>query len=239
MDNLELKQKQYNFAMELYENKKIYQKFGKLISITNVFIQFILLYLILPMELSILWNIFAFVIAYILADFINGLVHMYMDNNENYTSIAGPFVASFHLHHRTPLYKKNKILIVYFNESGSKIWLAIFEILTLIIILKFNIGAITAHILIYFFILSCIAELSHYLCHVSNSKFVEFLRKIRLLLGKKHHGRHHLQDNVNYAFLNGMTDPIINLIAKKFYSGYKNGTDKHYKYYQGNDTKNR
>jgi len=237
--NTELKQKQFVAAMNLYENKRIYQLFGKFISTINISLQVIIAYLVIPTRIGIWWQISSFVIAYILTDFINGLVHMYMDNNDNYESIAGPLIASFHLHHRTPLYKKNNILLVYFNESGSKIWLSGVLIVATIVIGMFNINGIVAYIILYFSILSSIAELSHYLCHVSNTRLVKFLRRIGLLLNKRHHGKHHIQDNVNYAFLNGISDPLINIIAEVFYPGYKNTTDKHYAYYKGEDTKNR
>jgi len=39
--------------------------------------------------------------------------------------------------------------------------------------------------------------------------------------------RHHRLDNVNYAFLNGMTDPLINWIAAVYYHGYQKTTDQH------------
>lgn len=238
-NNIESKQKQFILAMDLYENKKIYQLFGKFISTINISLQVIIIYLVIPMHIGALWQIFSFIVAYVLTDFINGLVHMYMDNNDNYESIAGPLIASFHLHHRTPLYTKKNILVVYFNESGSKIWLSIFMIIAAIVIGMFNVNGIVAYIILYFSILSSIAELSHYLCHVSNAKSSKFLRKIGFLLNKPHHGKHHMEDNVNYAFLNGISDPLINVIAKSLYAGYKNNTDKHYTYYNGNDTKNR
>ena len=50
---------------------------------------------------------------------------------------------------------------------------------------------------------------------------------MRILLSKKHHMKHHLKDNTNYAFLNGMTDFSINIIAKHLYNGYKNNSDLH------------
>jgi hypothetical protein len=65
------------------------------------------------------------------------------------------------------------------------------------------------------------------------------MRRSGLLLSKRHHGRHHIEDNVNYAFLNGMSDPLINIIAKKLYPGYKSTTDLHYALYEGKGTKNR
>lgn len=238
-DNLSTKQKQFNLAMDMYESRKVYKVFGKFISIINVSLQILLAVIIFPQNIGLKFQIIAFVLAYIFADLINGLVHMYMDNNENYESIAGPLIASFHLHHHKPLYKKNNIFLVYFNESGSKIWLAGFLIITIFSLFIFNINPIVLYTIFYFSVISCIAEVSHYLCHVSNSKVVDLFRKTGLLLGKRHHGRHHIEDNVNYGFLNGMTDPIINLVAKKFYKGYKTGTDTHYMHYHGKGTNNR
>lgn len=234
-----LKQNQFNYAMKLYETKPVYQNFNKIVSIINMLLQITLAFFIFQEKISLVWHIIVFFIAFYMTDFINGLVHMYMDNNENYNSIWGPFIASFHLHHKTPLYKKNPILLVYFNESGSKIWLAIFQILFVIGYFIIKINPVLAYGVIYFIILSCIAEVSHYSCHVSESKLGEFLRKIGFLMNKKHHAKHHLQDNVNYAFLSGISDTLINVIAKKYYGGYKNSTDKHYENYSGSGTKNR
>jgi hypothetical protein len=55
----------------------------------------------------------------------------------------------------------------------------------------------------------------------------------------RYHARHHRNDNVQYAFLNGMSDPLLDLIARKFYTGYKTTTDNHYARYAGPDTANR
>lgn len=237
--DLYLKQKQFNQAMFLYESKARYQIFNRSISTGNILLQIFSAYLILPLPLPLSLRILSFVIAYFLADFINGLIHMYMDNNSNYTSIGGPFIASFHLHHKNPRYKKNPLWIVYFNESGSKVWLLPFLLLLVVVTYLNILPNFILHTLCLFGIISSIAEVSHYLCHNSQSKFVRFLGDIGILMTKKHHGRHHAEDNVNYAFLNGLTDPLINLIAKSIYSGYKDGTDKHYANYIGAGTSNR
>jgi hypothetical protein len=117
---LALKQQQFNAAMELYEKNSTYTGIGKLVSVLNVSLQVYLLYLVLPLSLGWPLQVLAFFTAYLAADFLNGLIHMYMDNNESYDSPAGPMIAAFHLHHRTPLYKKNPLPIVYFNESGRR-----------------------------------------------------------------------------------------------------------------------
>jgi len=235
MDNIKLKQSQFIVAIERYKNKSIYKIFDKCIAILNVSLQIILACLIFRFRINWFQHFFLFIIAYFFADFINGLVHMYMDSNDNYDSIAGPLIANFHLHHRTPLYKKNNVIIVYFNESGSKIWLCGFMLIFLILINIFNVNPIVSYGLFYFCVLSSVAEVSHYLCHVSNSKVVDFFMKIYILLNKKHHAKHHIEDNVNYAFLNGMSDILINNVANRFYYGYKNTTDKHYAFYKDNE----
>jgi sterol desaturase/sphingolipid hydroxylase (fatty acid hydroxylase superfamily) len=143
-------------------------------------------------------HLLSFLIAFILADFWNGLVHIYMDNNEKYEGFWGPFIASFHLHHRTPKYKEKPVPLVYFDESGSKIWMAPVEIL--VIAFLFKLSLFTAFTFLYFFILSSFAELSHYFFHTVDGKLIKFMQKINFILNKKHHAKHHMNDNINYAF---------------------------------------
>lgn len=225
--------------MERYEKAGIYKTIYKTVSVVNVSLQLYLLYLVLPVSIGVPLQIAAFAMAYSAADFINGLVHMFMDGNDDYDSPAGPLIAAFHLHHRTPLYKKNNILLVYFNESGAKNWLVGYLLMAAILIKTASIHPALAYFMVYFGILSSVAEVSHYCCHVTDSRTARYLRYLGLLLSKKHHGRHHIADNVNYAFLNGFTDPILNVIARKYSRGYKNTTDKHYATYAGSGTANR
>jgi hypothetical protein len=230
---LELKQQQFNAAMELYEGRKRYKLFGRFVAITIVSLQIYIFSRALAHEIGFWWQVTSLVAAYFITDFINGLVHLYMDHNDNYESPAGPLIANFHLHHRTPRYQDNNIFIVYINETGSKIWL-IFYLVAVVILFHLRIvNPILLYILTYAGILSSIAEVSHYLCHNSNSPVVIFLMRIRLLLPKREHARHHLQDNQSYTFLNGLTNPLIDFIARRFYTGYKHNTDLHYATYSG------
>jgi len=48
-----------------------------------------------------------------------------------------------------------------------------------------------------------------------------------------HHKEHHAKDNVGYAFLNGMSDVLIDKIANKLYAGYQQHTDRHFENYKG------
>ncbi len=231
-DELEIKQDQFIDAMSRYHATPNYERFNLTISITNVSLQAYLLAHLPFSSLSLGWHLIAFFCSFVIADFINGLVHLYMDNNDNYESLAGPLIAAFHLHHVKLRYTENPVLKVYFNESGYKIWLVPYLLVTAALLQTNILSGMTLSILIYVGVLSSISEVSHFLCHNSKSPFVRQLQNMRILLSPKHHARHHTEDNVNYAFLNGMTDPAINLLAKVFYKGYKEGTDLHINKYQ-------
>ena len=62
-----------------------------------------LVYRIWPQSIGAGWQVLAFLTAYLLTDLINGLVHMYMDNNDRHDSLAGPLFANFYLHHKIPV----------------------------------------------------------------------------------------------------------------------------------------
>ena len=113
------KQQQFNAAMDKFEHMPVYVLIGNTVSFVNVTLQAVLVVLAFQRSIPLLNHILTLAVAYVLADFVNGLVHMYMDNNQDYLSPVGPLVASFHLHHRTPLYKRNPIPVVYYHESGA------------------------------------------------------------------------------------------------------------------------
>jgi len=224
--------------MDKYHNSKRYGYVYKIVSVLNVAMQFYLFFLLFSLDIPPFLWVLVLGIAYFLTDFINGYVHMYMDNNHNYSSIMGPFIASFHMHHRHPQYRSFPLLKIYFNESGSKFWLVFFLIIT-ICLSFFEVNDYLLAVLIFIGILSSVAEVSHFLCHNGESKTVKFLQKTYFLLSPKHHKNHHLKDNQSYAFLNGMSDFLLDRIAKKVYKGYQNGADIHAMAYEGKDTANR
>lgn len=239
MDPLAVKQAQFNAAIERYERMPMFRWTGKLVSLVNVGLQLGMLALLLSQSIGWLAQLVVFVAAYAVADFVNGWVHLYMDNSDNYEASTGPFFAAFHLHHRTPRYRRRPIPVVYYQEAGAKLWLALVEIAMLATIGLGWVNGAIGFFMLYFAVLSCVAEVSHYLCHVPPTRLGRFLGRVGILLSSRYHGQHHRQDNVQYAFLNGMTDPVLNWIAKRYYSGYKSTTDLHYAAYVGNDTKNR
>ena len=225
--------------MELYNSRSIFKLLSLSVSVVNVSLQLYLLYLVWPKPIGAVGQMISLLTAYFVTDFINGLVHMFMDNNDRYDSPVGPLIANFHMHHKIPQYKKHNLLVVYFTESGSKIWLVGY---LLSVLLLFGISVVdptVLHVLVYVGILSSIAEVSHYLCHSSISVVAEYMGRCGLLLSKRHHARHHLQDNISYAFLNGATDPILNMIASACCKGYKQNSDLHYAHYEGENSENR
>ena len=235
---LSSKQQEFNLAMKKYHENKRYQYIYLLVSVLNVGMQLYLVGLLFTLHFEWYGFVAVFLLSYFVTDFINGYVHMYMDNNENYNSLVGPFIASFHLHHRTPNYREFSVARIYFNESGTKFWLVLFLMLTILLSLflpnpYFLLGLTLVGIL------SSVAEVSHFLCHNAKSKTVLFLQKIGLLLSMEHHINHHKKDNQSYAFLNGMSDFLLDRIAKRFYGGYKEHSDLHSEGYEGEDTGNR
>lgn len=236
---LSVKQSQFNNAMERYNSMSRYKILGVSVSLANVSLQLYLLYLVRPISIGAGWQLLSLFAAYLVTDFVNGLVHMFMDNNDRYDSPAGPLIANFHLHHKTPQYKTRNLLVVYFNESGSKIWLVGYLLAVLLVYSVPGVDPVLLYFLLYVGILSSVAEVSHYLCHSSTSAVAVLLGNCGLLLSKRHHALHHLQDNCSYAFLNGATDPLLNLIASACCRGYKQNTDLHYLTYAAPDSEAR
>lgn len=247
MDDTQDQYKAFAEAMQRYHQYDFYQQAGVFVSVIVVLLQAITFFqvtLTLCQEKYSANGVIVtalLILAYLLADFVGGLVHLYMDNNTYYQSVAGPFIAAFHLHHKQPVYKKRHPMKVYFDESGTKWWLAGYLILLMLAQFMHVLSLNANMFLVAFSLFSSVAELSHYWCHnaTNENKIIRFLQRYRILLTMKHHRHHHLYDNNNYAFLNGITDPLINLIAKYYYQGYKNHADLHALAYVGEQTDNR
>ena len=185
--------------------------------------------------------LFTLFVAYLMTDFFNGLVHMLVDNNTNYTSRVGPFIAAFHMHHYTVKYTEKNPLKIYFTESGHKFWLGFYLIALVSLQRLVNLNETINLGLVAFGLFSSLAEVSHYWCHnpPKHNALITFLQKYRILLSLRHHRLHHIQDNTHYAFLNGISDPLLNVIARTFFNGYKNRSDEHVaKYMKSHPTLN-
>ena len=240
--HLDVKIKEYKIAIEKYQNVPLYTRVEIFIAVMVVSLQIATFTQLIHQydATSIITILITLFIAYIATDFINGLVHMIVDNSTNYTSVVGPYVAAFHLHHTRLTYQNKHVIKIFFYESGHKIWLFFYLWILCFSQHLFHLNFCFNLFLVAIGFLSSLAELSHFWCHNSTrgNALVRWLQKYRILLSMKHHRIHHTDDNVNYAFLNGMTDPFLNKIAHYFYRGYKNFSDRHVMAYERNEKMN-
>lgn len=244
MSTLNKKIQAFQQAMDKYHQHWYYHQLHVITAFIIITMQGFSLYFLLSqlstLSLNITFVLPVLILAYLLTDFINGLIHMYMDNNTHYKSIVGPLIAAFHLHHKQPIYKKRPALLVYYLESGPKFWLIPYLIGLLYLQTYYSLSPYFNLLFVSIGILSSFAELSHYWCHNSSqNKIIYILQKCYLLLPKKHHMKHHIEDNKNYAFLNGLSDLLINVIAHYCYPGYKQHADQHVFFYKSKQTSNR
>jgi hypothetical protein len=166
-NKLDRKVNEFIQAIQKYLDHKSYKSFETLVSFLVITLQAITLFnLIYTYEnTSYFYCTLVLVIAYVATDFVNGLVHMYMDNNTYYTSFFGPYIAAFHLHHAKSIYQIRHPLKVYFDESGTKFWLLVY--LFFLVSIQLN-GSLSVPLnvgLVAFGIFSSVADLSHYWCH--------------------------------------------------------------------------
>lgn len=239
MHHHDAKVDQFATAIEKYNINPYYKRLELVFASLIVLMQFVSMVHLVQSYRYQGWFLLliTLVITYLATDFFNGLIHMIVDNTTYYDSLAGPFIAAFHLHHVRAKYPKKSAAAIYFNESKQKFWL--FSYLILLLGLQHCVN-LNSHLnlgLVAFGVLSSVAEVSHYWCHHAppNNTFIYYLQKWRILLSMRHHSLHHKQDNINYAFLNGFSDPLLNIIARCFFSGYKHNSDIHVSSYMNNN----
>jgi hypothetical protein len=240
---LDQKVSEFSNAIKKYNTASVYTSVEMLLAIAILTLQILSVVQVIQTYhyhggLCFLFTLLA---AYLITDFVNGLVHMLVDNNTNYTSRVGPFIAAFHMHHYTLKYTEKNPLKIYFTESGHKFWLGFYLIGLTVLQQAFSLNENLNLGLVAFGLFSSIAEVSHYWCHnpPKNNALIAFLQEHRVLLSLKHHRLHHIQDNMNYAFLNGISDPLLNVIARNFFNGYKNRSDEHVaRYIKGHQSVN-
>lgn len=232
------KAQEFKQAMETFHRNPFYNRVSTVVSTIIIPLQALSLAW-MEWTLSPIHYVVLFLAAYVIADFVNGLVHMFMDNNNDYTSIVGPLNAIFHLHHKHPRYTDRHPVLIYIFETGAKNWLLPYMALLVYAQSISLLPPSLSFVLVMVGILSSFAEVSHFLCHNSTSSVVRFLQKWGVLLHPAHHAIHHEADNVNYAFLNGSTDFLLNTIARHTCKGYMERSDLHVGAYDGPKNSNR
>src|SRR3990167_465873 len=163
-NHLANKIKDYEAAIEKYKNISWYTRIEIFFSIVVMTLQIVTIVTLFHQynATSFIAIIFTLLISYFFTDFINGLVHMIVDNNQSYSSIVGPFVAAFHLHHVKLTYQNKHPLKIYFYESGHKIWLVFYLIMISTLQLLTHLNFCLNLCLVGIGVLSSIAELSHF-----------------------------------------------------------------------------
>ncbi len=225
--HLEAKAGEFDAAYRTYVNRPLYTRLLRGNATLIMALQLASLWLMWQLAIPGWGLVLVFLLAYFLTDLLNGLIHLYMDNNDNYRSAVGPYVAAFHIHHKKLRYDERSLCQIYFLESGPKFWLAPFILGTMVL---YGLGVLNhwvALCLLMMGILSSLAEVSHFICHNRDTRLVRALQGARVLLPWSHHARHHDRDNMNYAFLNGLSDPLINWLARRLDLGYRDRTDRH------------
>ncbi|MFA7330001.1 MAG: fatty acid desaturase CarF family protein [Candidatus Delongbacteria bacterium] len=225
-EDLQQKQREFRAALARLESRPVYRLLGWAVSGAVLAGQAALMGLSLQRPVGWPAGLLLLAAAWLLADLLGGLVHLIMDHHQRYTGFFGPLTAAFHLHHRTPRYQDQPLWRVYVHESGFKLWLPPF--LALGLALADPLGPAGLRLWAWVGLLSSVAEVSHYLCHNSGARWARSLAAAGLLLPRREHARHHREDNVSYAFLNGWSNPLLDILARRGFPGYKQGTDRHF-----------
>ena len=124
-NHLDVKVNEYKIAIEKYQNVPLYARVEIFIAVMVVILQIATFTQLIHQydTTSIIAILITLFVAYVATDFINGFVHMIVDNSINYKSVVGPYVAAFKLHHTRLTYQNKHLIKIYFYESGHKIWL--------------------------------------------------------------------------------------------------------------------
>uniref|UniRef100_A0A6C0IMK7 Lipid desaturase domain-containing protein n=1 Tax=viral metagenome TaxID=1070528 RepID=A0A6C0IMK7_9ZZZZ len=167
---------------------------------------------------SLFENVMYVIFSCITADFISGLVHIYLDNSKvNYSeTIIDYFKIGFQVHHLYPIFQW-----VYYKdfqphyEANTIFFINI--VMSIVNILTYN--SLLIHYTLY---LTLVMQMNHYWCHAIITKkhvpyIVHKLQDFGLLLNYKVHAKHHITFDNSFCFVNGICDPIFNYISKHKY----------------------
>ena len=82
---------------------------------------------------------------------------------------------------------------------------------------------LTSYFIFLFLILSPIShKYAHEKLHKRETPFIiDILSEYGILLSPKNHQKHHIENNYNWSFLSGKTDPIFNILTKTLCEKYK------------------
>lgn len=160
------------------------------------------------------FNIFAFVTGYLFADFLSGVVHIYLDHSAVvYDGSYADFARmGFQVHHLYPTFP-------WMMDDAYEPYMecnTIFPYVNAVCLLN----ALTLNIPVVhygaFWVVSF--QAAHYYAHArTHGKVIPFLVKqmqeIGLIIHPQTHQKHHKTFDTNYCILNGFANPLCNYLA--------------------------
>lgn len=172
----------------------------------------------LVINYSLFENVYIFLFASIISDFISGLVHIYLDNSKvNYIeTINDYFKIGFQIHHLFPNFQwtcYNKFQPHY--EANT----IFFSNILISLINVFTYNSLVVYYVLY---LTLIMQMNHYWCHALITKkpvpyIVYKLQDFGLLLYYKKHAKHHSTYDNSFCLLSGCCDPIFDYLYNNKY----------------------
>lgn len=172
-----------------------------------------LFYTFLP-KMTVLNMTVGLLAGFIFADFLSGIAHIFLDHIISHKNpLFGEVAICFNMHHLDPkeITHENPIQLIKTPFSlGSPVMIATIAI-------GYFSGSIWFTLLTFWTITFLVlAQVVHRIAHFGtpSNKVIAFLQKVRILLPSKEHMEHHQNgEQTQFCILNGICNPVVNLIA--------------------------
>jgi len=179
-------------------------------------------------------NVIMFILAYIMADVISAIVHIYLDHSTitNDGSVLDAQRRGFRYHH--PLdHVAKKLLDPTFEPYYEMNY--VYPYALFIIIIANFVNLTLRNFMVYLATMICLFQATHLYAHASilleDPNYIDkahvpwcisLLQKYHIILPPNHHKLHHehKKHGINFAIFHGLTDPLINFIYTSFLKGY-------------------
>jgi hypothetical protein len=194
-----------------------------IIAYISIFI-LILQYLLIYVHLSLILKIIFVIIGLYIADFLTGMIHIFLDNYNRNNKYIKPIAKNFQEHHQTPEHILKKSILELLLETSLYGIPIFFNLINLIFYktLKYkNILKLCILMQITYVISSHLSQITHMLAHKiihitkkdKNTipfKVLNILQSYHIILNPKIHKIHHEKIDRNFPILNGWSNSLIN-----------------------------
>ena len=163
-------------------------------------------------------NIFSFIpilFGWYMADLSDGLLHIYADNRKIYkiTNFHEEVVYSFqYSHHVNPKSFINNVII--FSCSGE-LFKIIYSFGFMFLLYFLNYSYYYKIFITTWSFGIMLGQVIHGFAHMNYNELniiIKILQKCKIILSNEKHNKHHIQVELNYAILNGWSNPLINYL---------------------------